>query len=223
MSRRVVPIIIAAVALVVVGWVLLSPDGEDDGVVAHVVEPEVPERVDVERHEEGDPLAVGDLEAPVTIVVFSDFQCPYCALWNDETLPELQGYVDEGDLRIEWRDVAVFGEDSQRAAMAAYAAGMQGKYVEFASSLFDGGEAPSPSALKEDNLLALAKDLDLDIDRFTADLDSDEVRDGVERNFDEAHDLGVFSTPMFLINGHPMRGAQDPQEFIDLVESPPHA
>ncbi|HLS00638.1 MAG TPA: DsbA family protein [Beutenbergiaceae bacterium] len=218
MLRRLV-VIGAVLVIGVLAYVLWPSSADDEGTVAEVIEPDVPERVDVERHQEDDPLAVGEVEAPVTIVVFSDFQCPYCALWNDETLPALHDYVDQGDLRIEWRDIAVFGEDSQRAAQASYAAGMQGKYTEFASELFDGGQIRDSKHLGEDALVELASELGLQEDQFTDDFHSDDVAEAVDENMQEALDLGVFTTPVFLVNGLPIAGAQPTQEFIETVES----
>src|SRR5699024_3586651 len=121
----------------------LERDGLD-GVVTQVVEPTAPEHVDAERHEQDGPLAFGDAGAPVTIVMFSDFQCSFCALWTNQTLPQIQPLIDDGQVRIEWRDIAVFGEDSRRAAYAAYAAGLQGEYQEYAGALFAGGSSPRP-------------------------------------------------------------------------------
>src|SRR5690625_8049304 len=89
---------------------------------------------------------MGALDAPVTIVMFSDFQCPFCALWTAQTLPGLTPYIEDEELRVEWRDLAVFGEDSRRAAYAGYAAGLQGKYLASTQTLLDGGDSPSARA-----------------------------------------------------------------------------
>lgn len=231
----VIPGIIVAAAVVIIAVLLFSGSGskdspgaaepaqeattDPDGVVGEVVEPAPPEEIDAERRDPDDPLAMGEVDAPVTIVMFSDFQCPFCALWTSQTLPELAPYIDDGDLRVEWRDLAVFGEDSRRAAFAGYAAGLQGKYYEFTTALFEGGDSPSPSELSDDALEVLAGDLGLDVEKFNSDRVGDEVREAVEHTFAEGEELGVFSTPAFLINGRPIIGAQPTETFIDAIDA----
>src|SRR5690625_436283 len=90
---------------------------DPSGVVGEVVEPEPEEKVDAERHDPEDPLAMGALDPPVTIVMFSDFQCPFCALWTAQTLPELTPYIEDEELRVEWRDLAVFGEEDRKSVV----------------------------------------------------------------------------------------------------------
>lgn len=231
----IVPGIIVAAAVVIIAVLLLTGSDRDDspgaadagqeattdpdGVVGEVVEPTPPEKIDAERRDEDDPLAMGAVDAPVTIVMFSDFQCPFCALWTSQTLPELMPYIDDGDLRVEWRDLAVFGEDSRRAAYAGYAAGLQGKYYEFSTTMFEGGDSPSPSELSDDALEHVAEDLGLDVEQFNNDRDGDDVHEAVEQIFTEGEELGVFSTPAFLVNGSAIIGAQPTERFVDAVEA----
>ena len=232
-----IPALIVAAALAIIAYLVISGGNDEpagagsgeeagqeattdpSGVVGDVVEPDPPEKIDAERHDPEDPLAMGALDAPVTIVMFSDFQCPFCALWTTQTLPELMPYIDEDEVRVEWRDLAVFGDDSRRAAYAGYAAGLQGKYLEFTQTLFDGGDSPSASALSDDALEELAGDLGLDVDKFNADRTGEEVEEAVEANFAEGEELGVFSTPAFLVNGRPIIGAQPTETFIEAVEA----
>ena len=232
-----IPAIIVAAALAIIAYLLIG-GGDDEptaagdpeeagqeattdpsGVVGEVVEPDSEEKLDAERHDPEDPLAMGALDAPVTIVMFSDFQCPFCALWTAQTLPELTPYIEDEELRVEWRDLAVFGEDSRRAAYAGYAAGLQGKYLDFTQTLFDGGDSPSAGALSDDALEELAGDLGLDVEKFNADRAGEEVQDAVEANFAEGEELGVFSTPAFLINGRPIIGAQPTDTFIEAIDA----
>lgn len=189
------------------------------GVVGEVVEPDTGARVDVERHDPDDPLSVGPVDAPVTMVMISDFQCGFCALWSVQTLPELLPYVEAEQLRIEWRDIAIFGENSHRAALSAYAAGEQGQYLEFNRALFATGKAPCAEALSDAGLESLAAELGLDLERFNADRTSPETAAKVQENIDEAAQLGAFSTPSFLINGAPVVGAQPTEVFLTAVEA----
>jgi len=232
-----IPALIVAAALAIIAYLVISGGNDEpagagsgeeagqeattdpSGVVGDVVEPDPPEKIDAERHDPEDPLAMGALDAPVTIVMFSDFQCPFCALWTTQTLPELMPYIDEDEVRVEWRDLAVFGDDSRRAAYAGYAAGLQGKYLEFTQTLFEGGDSPRASALSDDALEELAGDLGLDVDKFNSDRTGDEVEEAVEANFAEGEELGVFSTPAFLVNGRPIIGAQPMETFIEAVEA----
>lgn len=86
--------------------------GDTDAVEppADVQGPDEVNIADIERRDPNDPLAVGPVDAPVVMVVFSDYQCPYCAKWSNDTLTVLENYVDAGDLRVEWRDVNIFGK-----------------------------------------------------------------------------------------------------------------
>lgn len=182
--------------------------------------PEVsePQRLHLDRREADDPLAVGNLDAPVALVMYSDFQCGYCALWAHQTLPTLVDYVERGELRIEWRDVAFFGDASYRAALAAAAAGIQGSYLEFNQEVFAGGSTPSTSVLSNAGLEEIARKLDLDVDKFRTDLDAPETAAIVEANIAEASNLGVSSTPTFLLNGLAVFGAQPVDVFVAALD-----
>lgn len=189
-----------------------------DGPAAGATQPEVPAMPDLARRDPEDPLTAGPVDAPVVMIVYSDYQCPFCAVWSDRTLPELQSYVDAGQLRIEWRDANVFGPDSTRAAEGAYAAGLQGRFWEFHHALVEGGEKPGPDEISEDGLVTLAGELGLDVDRFAADLASPEVAAAVQANADEAAAIGAFSTPSFVVGSTPIVGAQPTEVFVAAIE-----
>src|SRR5699024_2102808 len=123
-----------------------------------------------------DVLAAGPVDAPVGLVIFSDYQCPYCAQWNHDTLPEMMAYAEAGDLRIEWRDVHFFNPSfTDRAARAAYAAGSQDQFWDYHDALFPDGELRDESELGRDGLIELAQELGLDTEQFEQDLDSEEA------------------------------------------------
>lgn len=172
-----------------------------------------------ERRDVRDPLTAGPVDAPVTLVVFSDYQCPFCAAFSDDALPALMPYADDGRLRIEWRDAGVYGADSERAARAAYAAGLQGRFWEYHEAMFPAGERLPASELQDGTLIARAADLGLDTARFERDLRSDETAAEVARNEDLARRLGVNGTPTFLLDGRPLVGAQPADFYVENLRS----
>ncbi|ROR96603.1 protein-disulfide isomerase [Salana multivorans] len=174
---------------------------------------------EVERRDENDVLALGPVDAPVVLTVFSDYQCGYCARWSEETFPVVLRYVNAGDLRIEWRDVNIFGANSERAARATYAAALQGALVEYHDALFPGGHTRSEAELSDTALVALASELGLDADRFAIDLSSPAAATEIARNADLGLRLGAYSTPTFVLAGQPIVGAQPTDVFVAAVES----
>ncbi len=234
----VIVIIVAAALIAFVVWQNTGDDAADSTQTAveqespdEGVQPEGPVAVpeggaepqqqdmsDIERRDSEDPLAVGPVDAPVAIVMFSDAQCPFCAAWHDQTLPTMMEYVEAGELRIEWRDVNVFGEASERAARATYAAAMQDKFMEYQGLLFDGGETLPESDLTEDGLVDLAEQVGLDTAEFEKDMDSPEVAEQVEANAQEGLDIGAYSTPAFIVAGEPIIGAQPTEVFVSAVD-----
>lgn len=230
LRRLRVPVVILAVTALLIAAVLwLAPgDGQDPEVSApsataaptlpHPSEVALPDLSTAESREAGDLLAEGPVDAPVVMVVFTDYQCPYCARWTHESLPELREYVERGELRIEWRDVNVYGEDSERAARAALAAAMQGQHAEYQHALFDGGEIRSSAQLDEQALIALAEELGLDVEQFSADLRSEQVDRTVAEHAAEGIELGAVTTPSFVIGGTPNVGAQPTAYFVAAVD-----
>ncbi|GAB2563996.1 DsbA family protein [Leucobacter ruminantium] len=179
---------------------------------------EQPDLSYVEARDEADVQSAGPVDAPVGLVVYSDYQCPFCAKWSTDTLPAMMKYAESGDLRIEWRDVVMYGDDSHRAARAAHAAGMQDKFWEFHDALYPDGEHLQPDGLTEDALVQLAGELGLDTDRFATDMNSQETNDIINQYKTEATDLGVSGTPTFVLGGEPIVGAQPESVFVDTFE-----
>lgn len=222
------PILVVVGAIVLITAVLSGAaggrDGDDAAPTSETSDAstptgEEPDLTALETRDPDDVQAIGPVDAPVALVVYSDYQCKFCAQWTHDTLPDMLEYVDAGDLRIEWRDVNVFGEASERAARAARAAGLQDQYWEYHDALFADGKHRSERELTEDKLVELAADLGLDEDRFRADLTSEEVATDVQQMAMEGRSIGVSSTPAFILGGEPVLGAQPTGVFVDLMES----
>lgn len=173
------------------------------------------------RRDKADPLAVGRAEAAVVMIEYSDFQCPFCGRFARETVPEpLRSYVDKGVLRIEWRNFPVFGEESEQAALAGWAAGRQKKFWEFHDVAYGEPRERNAGKFSTDKLVAMARGAGVaDLDRFRSDLASEAARKAVAKDQDEDYGLGVTSTPAFLVNGKPILGAQPTDTFKSAVEA----
>ncbi|MEV4684019.1 DsbA family protein [Streptomyces kurssanovii] len=171
------------------------------------------------RRDAADPLAVGRADAPVVMIEYADFQCGYCGKFARDTEPELiKKYVEDGTLRIEWRNFPIFGEESEAAARAAWAAGRQGRFWEFHAAAY--AEGAKEKGFGKDRLDALAREAGVaDLGRFTQDVDSDAARQAVKKDQEEAYGLGATSTPSFLINGRPVAGAQPMATFTEAIEA----
>ena len=175
--------------------------------------------LDLQRREEGDPLALGALDAPVVLIEYADYRCPYCARWALDVKPGLQQYVDAGTLRIEFRDTIIFGEESALVAVAARAAGEQGMYWDYHDAIFAAAPATGHAELPKERLVELADEVGVpDLERFEADLSSQDLLDAVQADMGEAQSLGVRSTPTFVINTVPVRGSQPVEVFTELIE-----
>jgi protein-disulfide isomerase len=180
---------------------------------------EAPDLSSVERRDEGDPYAMGDVDAPVVMVEYADFQCPFCGVFARDTHPTLEErYVDTGVLRVEYRDVPILGKDSYSAALGARAAAAQGAFWEFHDELYARDRERNAGEFAPERLIEMAGDLGLDVERFRADLEDPATEEAVQRDLQEARELGVSSTPAFLINGRPVLGAQPLDTFVTIIE-----
>ena len=227
-------IVIAVLLLAAAAFgVKLYLDNREPPAAAQVQQPAVPkewlghggDRIgplgDQARRVDGDPLAIGAVDAPVVMVEYSDYRCPFCAKFSRDTKPVLmQRFVDKGLLRIEWRDVPIFGEPSLIAARAGRAAGEQGRFWEFNAALYAQAPADGHPDFTAADLRAIAQTAEVaDLERFDADAASDRFDDAIRADAREAQDLGLISTPSFAVNGHPGVGAQPTDAYTELIES----
>lgn len=178
-----------------------------------------PEAPSLARRKGGDPMALGKASAPVVMVEYADFQCPFCGRFARETEPALiRKYVEKGTLRIEWRDFPYLGEESTKAARAGRAAAQQGRFWEFHDVLYADQPPPNSGRLTDGFLIGVAKRLGLDTDRFRTTMNSDAVAAAVQRDFAEGQSAGVTGTPAFVVNGRAIMGAQPTEVFEQAIE-----
>lgn len=165
------------------------------------------------------PPTLGDEDAPVTMVEYSDFQCPYCGQFAREVEPELvDEYVEDGTLKIEWRDFPYLGQESVNAALAARAAQEQGRFWEFHEVLYDNQDSVNGGAFSDDNLMRLAGEAGLNAAELEESLTSSEHQEEVGSDFEEGQQRGITGTPTFIINGETIVGAQPKEEFERVIE-----
>ncbi len=154
------------------------------------------EAINVSLSIAGSPLK-GDKNAKLTLIEFSDYQCPYCKRHEQATMPQLEkDYIESGKLRYVFRDfpLEALHPDAFKAHEAAHCAGDQGKYWEMHNQLFNG----SP-ALQLDKLPGYAAQLGLQADPFRQCLESGKYAEQVRKDLDEGQKLGVRGTPTFFL------------------------
>jgi len=173
--------------------------------------PEEVQRYDVP--EDDDPV-FGDANAAITIIEFSDYECPFCRRWHQEVWPQIQAqYGDQ--VRLVYRDFPLYSihPNAEPAAVAANCAGDQGRYWEFSDMLFNGSEV-----LSSDLYTSYAEKLNLDLNKFSTCVADAANKQEIEADFNYASELGVRSTPTFFINGLAVVGAQPFDVFQQIID-----
>ena len=171
------------------------------------------------RRDPDDTAAVGPVDAPIVMIEWADFRCPYCSAFAEVTLPQLRHHFDEGTVRYEFRDLALFGEESVYAAVAARAAGEQGKHHEFMSVLYAALPNDGRPVVDKDVVTEVAMQIGVpDMAKFDADLESLELRNAVLTETNEARSMGLSSVPVFVVGTQVIQGAQPPQVFEQVIQ-----
>lgn len=161
----------------------------------------------------------GQNNAPVTLDLYSDFQCPYCKQFHP-TLEQLgPTYVDTGKLKIVFHPFPVIGQESILASQAAYCAGDQNAYWKYANDLFAHQGTENGGALSTPNLKKMAADLGLNADTFNACLDGGKYAAAVDKSQSEGRQLGVKATPTFFVNGKLVEGTQSYDQVVAMIDA----
>jgi protein-disulfide isomerase len=174
---------------------------------------ETPQVVRYEIPIDDDPV-LGSDSAPITIVEFSDYECPYCRQWHSEVYTQLiDTYGDQ--VRFVYRDFPLesIHVNAKPAAEAANCANEQGYFWDYHDKLFSMELGLSPEAYQE-----YASQLGMDEESFLECIESGRYQQEVQSDFDFAANLGVRSTPTFFINGIAVVGAQPFEVFQQVIE-----
>jgi protein-disulfide isomerase len=172
----------------------------------------VPQYVRYKIPTDGYP-SIGPADAPITLVEFADFQCPYCRQWEQQTYqPLLQAYP--GKIRFVYRDFPLTSihPNAMPAAEAAQCANEQGKFWDFHDKLFGGQD------LSDDIYKQYAQELGLDVTKFSDCLTNHTYASKIQQDSDFATNLGINSTPTFFINGLAIIGAQPLTAFTSVID-----
>lgn len=211
-------------ALIVGGAILYSSGGRGGSGTAQVASPPTtpgeggggaPVSAD-------DDVALGEPDAPVTLIEWGDYQCPFCAKVFTEVEPKLrEEYVRTGKVKMVYRDFAFLGPESEAAALASQCAAEEGKFWAYHDRLFeteiaDGRE--NNGNLSIELMRALATELGLDRSRFDACLDSKKYADEIAKDYQDGVAAGVRGTPATFVNGKLISGAQGYSIFKAAID-----
>jgi len=157
---------------------------------------------------------LGKADAPLTLVMFTDYQCPFCSRFEAQTLPEIKKqYIDTGKLRFVVRDLPLpFHPHAPKAAEATYCAEEQGKYWELREKLVTNSDKLDPKLLP-----GYAKAVALDVDKFSACLESGRHTEKVKASAALAGTIGISGTPSFVVG----KSKGDMVDGVKLVGAQP--
>lgn len=212
--------VLAFAAGVLLGYVVWgidstpSQNSQTTGQASLVEAPatEAPQFTRYDVASEGYP-AIGPSDAPITIIEFSDYQCPYCRRWYQEVYePLLAAYP--GKIKLVYRNLPLTSihPDAFAAAEAAMCAGDQDAYWQFHDKLFTGDTLGSQIYTR------YAQELSLNVDSFETCMKDGKYKAAIEADSDFAVNLGVRSTPTFFINGLAIVGAQPLSVFQQVID-----
>ena len=174
--------------------------------------------------------SIGPANAPIVIVEFSDYQCPYCTQWHDTTYKPLMAAYP-GKIRLVYRNYPLpFHQNALMAAEAALCAGDQNAYWQYHDALFSHNDQLNNQAgttLGEDSYHQYAADLSLDVNAFDNCMNTNKYKQAVQSDLDYANSLppdsdgsaAVSGTPTFFVNGYRLVGAEPISYFQQIIDA----
>lgn len=204
--------VIVAVAIIYVNYDRVDVEDQDAQLRDQIVEATI-----------DDDAILGDKDAPVTIIEFSDYQCPFCRVFWRDTLSLIEEeYINTGKVRFVYRDYPLPSHLMALSfAEAAECAGDQDSYWEMHDMIFEEqdkiGEGTIMSITVEE-LSEWADELDLDVEEFDACMDDHKYIDEIRKDLEDGEKAGVTGTPMFFINGEIIRGALPFEAFKTVID-----
>ena len=186
-------------------------------------QPSAPVKISIDD----DPI-IGNPDAPITIVEFSDFQCPFCARFHTQTLPSiLEEYIDQGKVKLVFRDFPIqsIHPNALPASVAAECANEQGKFREMHDTLFE--KQNEWNKLETDDALSLfsqyAADMQIEQKSFDSCLSSGKYIPEIKNDLDDGRDYGVSGTPGFFVGNDKvgyveLKGAQPFESFKKIID-----
>lgn len=224
MDKKIKYILPVVMGVVLIGWIVLSNKGNKSSQSFSIQTPAV-----IQKNIDTNMPTIGDINAPVTMVEYGHFKCPFCNRFFRETKPQItEKYIKTGKVKFVWKDFPYEGGDSEKASEAAHCAQDQGRFWEYHDLLFtyiwknyyskniNGEES---SVFTDAKLKEFSSQLGLDMIRFNGCLDSGKYIKLVRDNYNEGIAQGVKSTPTFLINGQKIVGAQPFSVFEQIIDS----
>lgn len=172
--------------------------------------------------EEGVYYYLGEEDAPVTIVEYTDYQCPFCQRYYFNTFNKIkEQYIATGEVRYTVKDLALsFHPKSRPAAYAARCAGEQDKYWDMHEKIFTYQNQWAYADNTEEVFYQYASELDLDLEKFITCFasGSEKFDKQIDSDISEASTKGISGTPSFTINSQVIIGAQPLEAFASLIE-----
>jgi protein-disulfide isomerase len=166
-----------------------------------------------------DPV-LGDPNAKLTIVEFSDYQCPFCSQWQRDIFPQIKkDYIDTGKAKFVYKQFAFLGKESTDAANAALCAKEQNKFWEYHEKLFTSQSGENQGAFSPANLKQLAAGMGLAAGQFNACLDQQKYNAQIQADMAEANKNGLQSTPSTAVGTTPVIGAQPYAQFKTAIDN----
>ncbi len=199
-------IIFVAIVGMVVGGLILAAPPQKDRAPSSTQNQQSSVKEDANLINNSDAAVIGSKDAKVKVVVFSDYQCPYCSKLHES----FKGLEDKfgGDLAIEVRNFIIHPQ-AEMMARAAYAADRQGKFDEAANLIFS-----KYTEATEDSMVKMAEELKLDTEKFKGDLNSDKAKSVVEKDNSDAQALGLGGTPSVFVNN---KYLEDPSTLENTI------
>jgi len=210
--------LILVVVIIVGAYFMFKGGGVTGNVLGNPSVPQPPVGGKVQVSADDDSFK-GDKDAPVTIIEFTDYECPFCKKFYTQTLGQIEKeYIDTGKVKYVVRDFPLgFHPNAQKAAEAAECAGEQGGndgYFKMHDKLFDNGVKGGVSSFKQ-----FAGQIGLDTGKFNTCLDSDKMASEVQKDMKEGQSYGVQGTPAFFVNGKLISGAQPFSAFKQAIDA----
>jgi protein-disulfide isomerase len=164
---------------------------------------------------------VGNASSTVWLIIISDFQCPYCKRWHDESWATIRkDYVDTGKLRVAYVNLPLsMHRNAWPAASAAMCASVQGKFWPVQDALFNAQKEWEDAADPQPAFEAMAREAGADVDALRSCVKSDAMRPLIQGDVDRAARAGASSTPTFFVGGRPLVGAQPLAAFRDAIDA----